>query len=291
MARRKQDDNFEMLVDIFKMVPFWVGPILALLVFLIVRYGGPKLFPAPESGFDSNSILRQLMPLLSWVFSGFLVMAWIFAEGLKLKSRFRLNRQTGIDSIRGLGWQEFEHLVAEAYRRRGYMAEVVGSAAGDGGIDVELNGHGETVLIQCKQWKAFKVGVKPVRELLGVVTSRNADRGILITSGKFTSEAECFARESNIELIDGDGVAALVLDAKKAPTSTKPKNLHSQPQPSANTAKQRSEPPSCPSCGAAMVLRTARRGADAGSQFWGCPKYPSCRGTRQYVQARSATPN
>ncbi|MGU9849740.1 protein kinase domain-containing protein [Pseudomonas koreensis] len=37
---------------------------------------------------------------------------------------------------------------------------------------------------------------------------------------------------------------------------------------------------SCPICGAAMVRRTARKGSRAGSQFWGCSKYPSCKGTR-----------
>lgn len=36
----------------------------------------------------------------------------------------------------------------------------------------------------------------------------------------------------------------------------------------------------CPICGASMVRRTARKGKRAGSQFWGCSKYPSCKGTR-----------
>ena len=35
----------------------------------------------------------------------------------------------------------------------------------------------------------------------------------------------------------------------------------------------------CPSCGPAMVSREAKRGADAGSYFWGCVTYPKCRGT------------
>lgn len=33
----------------------------------------------------------------------------------------------------------------------------------------------------------------------------------------------------------------------------------------------------CPSCGARMVLRTARRGPAAGGQFWGCLNYPRCK--------------
>ncbi|TAA41888.1 nuclease [Corallincola spongiicola] len=33
----------------------------------------------------------------------------------------------------------------------------------------------------------------------------------------------------------------------------------------------------CPRCGAAMVLRKAKRGANAGNEFWGCGDYPKCR--------------
>jgi restriction system protein len=38
--------------------------------------------------------------------------------------------------------------------------------------------------------------------------------------------------------------------------------------------------PVCPACGSAMVLRTANKGKRAGSQFWGCSRFPQCRKTR-----------
>jgi len=34
----------------------------------------------------------------------------------------------------------------------------------------------------------------------------------------------------------------------------------------------------CPKCGAPRVLRTAKKGANAGKEFWGCSRYPACRG-------------
>jgi len=37
--------------------------------------------------------------------------------------------------------------------------------------------------------------------------------------------------------------------------------------------------PACPVCGAMMTLRTARKGKNSGSQFWGCITYPECKGT------------
>jgi four helix bundle suffix protein len=39
--------------------------------------------------------------------------------------------------------------------------------------------------------------------------------------------------------------------------------------------------PSCPRCGAVMVLRSFRRGKNEIAWFWGCTRYPECRGTRR----------
>jgi four helix bundle suffix protein len=36
--------------------------------------------------------------------------------------------------------------------------------------------------------------------------------------------------------------------------------------------------PSCPQCGKPMVLRTAHKGKNSGTQFWGCSAYPECKG-------------
>jgi four helix bundle suffix protein len=41
--------------------------------------------------------------------------------------------------------------------------------------------------------------------------------------------------------------------------------------------------PVCPVCGKPMVLRTARKGKAAGSQFWGCSGFPECKGTRAWT--------
>lgn len=39
--------------------------------------------------------------------------------------------------------------------------------------------------------------------------------------------------------------------------------------------------PNCPKCDRPMVRRTARRGANAGREFWGCTEFPRCRGILQ----------
>jgi len=39
----------------------------------------------------------------------------------------------------------------------------------------------------------------------------------------------------------------------------------------------------CPKCGSGMVLRKAKRGANAGKQFWGCSGYPKCRVVQNFI--------
>ncbi len=37
----------------------------------------------------------------------------------------------------------------------------------------------------------------------------------------------------------------------------------------------------CPKCGAPLVLRTAKKGSNAGNQFYGCSAFPKCRYTKE----------
>ncbi|MFM4909043.1 NERD domain-containing protein [Aeromonas dhakensis] len=47
--------------------------------------------------------------------------------------------------------------------------------------------------------------------------------------------------------------------------------------PSQDASPLDSPSPLCPRCGNTMVLRTATRGENKGSQFWGCSRFPKCR--------------
>ena len=46
------------------------------------------------------------------------------------------------------------------------------------------------------------------------------------------------------------------------------------------TLKENCRNPTCPRCGKAMALRTAKQGPNAGGQFWGCSGFPGCRATK-----------
>jgi len=283
MARRGKGLLTDELLQILTMVPWWVGPILAGITFLVFRFLLPAVFQ-PNSADPMSKGMGLTLSIFAyqaapWV-GLFVVAVWVAAEVRKWQRRRLVDKQSGIDSIRNLSWREFEDLVGEAYRRQGFMVEFTGDPSGDGGVDLVLTKAGQTILVQCKQWKAFDVGVKPVRELLGVVASRKAHRGILVTSGRFTQGAVRFAEANPIELLDGPPLAKMIAGVQagltaQAPASQTP--VVSRPAPAVAPA---ASAPLCPICNSSMARRTANKGPNAGKPFWGCSGYPRCRGTR-----------
>lgn len=50
----------------------------------------------------------------------------------------------------------------------------------------------------------------------------------------------------------------------------------------ASLASRHASITTCPRCGSALTVRTAKTGANAGGQFYGCSSYPKCKFTKAY---------
>jgi restriction system protein len=136
----------------------------------------------------------------------------------------------------------------------------------------------EKFLVQCKQWRAYKVSVDVVRELYGVMAARGATGGFVVTSGRFTDEAVSFASGRNVTLVDGPKLRGLIQQARASASGAAP--ARPAAQSSAQETAAPAQSPTCPACSKPMVRRSAKRGANAGGELWGCTGYPACRGTR-----------
>lgn len=123
-----------------------------------------------------------------------------------------------------------------------------------------------------------------IREMFGLMTAENADEAFIVTSGKFTRDAQDFAAGKPIHLIDGSQLLALVQSVQISPSPRRGEGRGEVSVPAATAAPAGAEDaiPSWPSCGQPMVLRTSKRGANAANQFWGCSTHPACKGTRKF---------
>lgn len=152
----------------------------------------------------------------------------VLAEGKSLTTD-ATETATGSDDIPVVGYREelahtlqsltpegFERFCQRLLRESGFQEVTVTGRSGDGGIDgigvLQVNAFVSfRVLFQCKKF-AGSVTPGQVRDFRGAMTGR-ADKGIILTTGSFTSDARKEAVRDGappIELVDGEALAGML---------------------------------------------------------------------------------
>lgn len=255
-----------LLVELAQL-PRWVGVGLSAVAYVILRWMVPALTPPAHPVLFA---LAQTASTHAWIAFVFLL-PLPFSLANTARQRRLIASQKSIDALRSMPWDDFEQLVGEAYRQSGYRVVVRGGRASDGGVDLELRTNDKTLVVQCKRWKTRTVGVDLVRELYGSMAGEEAHGAIFVTSGRYTPDAIDFARDKPMKLVDGSGLLELLKVVQRGACSRPAES------PMVTVAERAV---TCPQCGSAMVRRVAKQGAKAGNAFWGCSRFPACRGTR-----------
>ena len=113
----------------------------------------------------------------------------------------------------------FERLCQRVLRESGFVKVEVTGRSGDGGIDgtgvLRVNLLSFHVLFQCKRYSG-SVGAGVVRDFRGAMVGR-ADKGLIITTGNYTSDARREAVRDGapaIDLIDGAALCELLKELR-----------------------------------------------------------------------------
>jgi restriction system protein len=271
---RRRSNVVEDIFDIGTLLPWWVTLVLAVGAYLFF-HSLSMMDVAPVTGPENLGkgvpllLLKNVSVYLQYAVPALLVLGALTSLIRSWHRSMLFNRVSSsadVDSVDALSWEQFETLVHEWYSRRGYAVTET-SKGPDGGIDLKVRKDGQTASVQCKHWKSRKVGVSIVREQYGIMAAENLDEGFVVSSGEFTADAYAFAKGKPLTLVNGQQLQNDIKQGRRT-------DLHA-------SALDQSEPQSCPKCSSKMVLRTARKGRTAGTQFWGCSSFPKCRGTRQ----------
>lgn len=167
----------------------WAPPeTLAALQRAIPQPGGISSFPDTDTGADTDAAplpsATQRRRELAW-------------------------SQKVFDDIE---WRRFEAVCEKLFGQAGFETRTQSHGA-DGGVDIWLHSKhadGPAAIVQCKHWSGKQVGVKEVREFLGVMTAHKLKRGTYATTSTFTAEAAKFARENGVNALDGAKLLALI---------------------------------------------------------------------------------
>jgi restriction system protein len=142
-----------------------------------------------------------------------------FAPEVKLVSAQISWKDELLNTLQAIEPSDFEKLCQRLLRESGFVKVVVTGKSNDGGIDgvgvLRVNLLSFQVLFQCKRYKG-SVASSVVRDFRGAMVGRS-DKGLIITTGSFTSEARKEATRDGapaIDLIDGSELCDLMYDLK-----------------------------------------------------------------------------
>ena len=161
-----------------------------------------------------------------------------------------------VQDLQQLTPTQFEEYIATLFQSLGYETKVTGGS-GDGGVDVEAVKNGNVHYIQCKKYISSKVPVSAVRDFYGAIADRvDGGKGYFITTNVFTLDAEKFAEDKPIELID----KFKLMEYMQMVDTTVPEVKASV----------------CQKCGSELIKRKGKYGV-----FMGCSTYPKCDYTKK----------
>jgi restriction system protein len=119
-----------------------------------------------------------------------------------------------IQYLKNLAPRDFECIVERLYHALGYETQLTPQTR-DGGKDViaSITMHGgiERILIECKKYTEEPIRINLLREILGMVSHENVNKGIIVTTTEFTKDSTLFAESnSRLGLVDGDKLVRML---------------------------------------------------------------------------------
>ena len=278
VRKRKKQSPIEMILTDSWKLSFFSALLIFLVVFIIVPILNNRIL---------STLNTAIKPFALMVIGGLVLIAtfklYKQVSTTRKAKKYPLNQDTespfvrttmsefiqrptswSLKVIQDVEWKRFEDLSMGYYLEKGILAKATSLGTG-GGIDIKLyqDGTGNaTSLVQCKSWNSKQVGVKAIREFLGVLTHEKVPKGFFMTSGDFTDDAKKTAKANKINLINGEMFLSMIL---RLPEASQNKLL-------ALAVAGDYKTPTCSQCGVKMIKRDSKRG-----EFWGCTNFPKCR--------------
>jgi len=196
----------ETLLSFLSRLPWWLWAVLAAAAYLVLRWysgapvspGGEDAVPRPEAGWYKQGFacaFKYGFPLLLLLASaGSCYWRW------KRRGIFTRVAHATPEALARLSRGDFEFLVAELFRRRGFEVEKAGIRPPGGADLVAVKGR-ERYYIRCVVQS--EAGVEEVRPLAESVMADEVAGGMAVAAGGFADEAAGFTATTRVRLING----------------------------------------------------------------------------------------
>lgn len=206
-------------------------PGAAVAAIVLLLYGGGLVLPLVLHWSPAGLVEGTL---LGTVLAALVGLAWFVAQ---LEARDRRHLVEWTSNLRLLNSEEFEWLVGEVFRREDWRVNETGHQdRSDGNVDLRMTKGGQRMIVQCKRWTSWQVGVDEIRQFAGTLMREGlkGSAGTFVTLSEFNEQALAEGRKIGMTLLDRRDLYARVEEVRR--------------------------PEACPVCQAPMVLDRSGRG-------------------------------
>ena len=203
------------IIDFLAQVPWWAYVTISASFYVFLNYLVPYL---EFQGALFSETQVALGPVIAPVVALALLAPASFSL-LKYSRKKKLHElRDEIKSIQEVPWEEFKKMVAESYKRSGYMILENGPFATDPAVDLVMRKSANLYLVQCRYWQNRKLGIRELKKLQALLQEKHAMGAFILTTGIFSKEARLYALNKPITLVDGIELVELLecTDSKTA---------------------------------------------------------------------------
>lgn len=202
MARKKRKRKFKTKKHtLIQEATFLVGGLVIIIMILLGQYDMVQV------------------PILTISLIGAFILLIVFVGVLIVRKRIRDRKrqewikQRTLAQYRAMDPFEFEHLVAEVFRRVGYKISVT-QGSGDHGIDCVVEKKGKRFAVQVKRYDEKNTISEPMlREFYGSCLD-DFNGGYYVTTSFFTAPAKKWASKRGLTLFDANDFMDLMEKAR-----------------------------------------------------------------------------
>lgn len=153
---------------------------------------------------------RFVLPPAWFMYGAFAAMPFLVITGITLWNQAQLPSagrvQETVEAVRVMPWVDFANALEAGFRREGFTVARDGKSP----VDFEMVKGYRTAVVGAKRWKAARLGVEPLRELLQAKETREAHECIYVSAGEVSDNARAFAKENRIRIVADMELAKLV---------------------------------------------------------------------------------
>ena len=173
--------------------PWWVSICIALMLALLARFFLPVTY--------ARYAFPAAIPF---------TLIGIFVAWKQWKAPSSAQIAATLEALALMPWREFSSLVEDAYQRDGYVL-----SRSNGAADFTVSKAGRTSLISCRRWKAASHSLELLRELKAMRQTQGANEAIYVTLGAIQANAQAFADDHGIVLLQGPKFARFLQRSHK----------------------------------------------------------------------------